>query len=268
MSLSRQAVKDLRALRLKKHRLAGGRYLVEGARLVAEALRSPVEVEQVLCTAGFAQSAAGAAFEADVRSRGLETIALTNTQAEQLGETRHPQGIFAVIRLPREIGPPEQLCRPPILILDDIADPGNLGTLLRTADWFAVPTVWVSQQSADLYNPKVVRGGMGAHFHIPNLWQGELAAVAQHIPAAGIVLLGAVMDGRPLDELPPPGAGWALVVGSEARGLSPFWRERLDEAVTIPGAGRAESLNAAVAAGIILHYLQQEGGPGLDRRKP
>ncbi|MFB0515711.1 MAG: TrmH family RNA methyltransferase, partial [Candidatus Neomarinimicrobiota bacterium] len=137
-------------------------------------------------------------------------------------------------------------------------DPGNMGTLLRTADWFAIPTVWVSQASADVFNPKVLRGGMGAHFHIPNLWQGDLAVPAQQISAEGIILLGATMDGRPLDQIAAPGQAWALVVGSEAHGLSPFWRGCLDEAVTIPGAGRAESLNASVATGIILHYLSHQ----------
>jgi len=270
MPPSQRAFKDLRALRLKKHRRGQGRCLVEGARLVAEALRSPTGVQQVLVTAGFARSEAWPAVEAEVQRRGLEPVSLTDTQAEQLADTRHPQGIFAVVRLPAEPPRPEQLYQPPILILDDIADPGNLGTLLRTADWFGVPTVWVSLKSADIYNPKVVRGGMSAHFHLPGLWQGDLAACAEQLTAKGITLLGAALDGRPLDQVEPQGKAWALVIGSEARGLSPFWRERLDEAITVPptqGSG-AESLNAAVAGGIILHYLQYSSGPAADERGP
>ncbi len=268
MPLTQRAFKDLRALWLKKHRLAQGRCLVEGARLAAEALRSPTDVRQVLTTAVFARSEAWPAVEALVQSRGLEPVSLTGTQAEQLADTRHPQGIFAVVGLPAEPPRPEQLYRPPILILDDIADPGNLGTLLRTADWFGIPAVWVSQESAEIYNPKVLRGGMGAHFHLPGLWQGDLAACAEQLAAKGITLLGAGLDGRPLDQVEPPGKSWALVVGSEARGLGTFWRERLDEVVTIPGPGQAESLNAAVAAGIILHYLQYSSGPAADKRGP
>ena len=268
MPTSQRAFKDLRALRLKKHRLAQGRCLVEGTRLVAEALRSPTGVQQVLVTAGFARSRAWPAVEAGVQTRGLEPVSLTDTQAGQLADTRHPQGIFAVVRLPAEPPRPEQLYQPPILILDDIADPGNLGTLLRTADWFGVPTVWVSLKSADIYNPKVLRGGMGAHFHLPGLWQGDMAACAEQLTARGITLLGAMLNGRSLDQVEPPGKAWALVIGSEARGLGPFWRESLDEAVTIPGAGQAESLNAAVAGGIILHYLQYSSGPAADKRDP
>ena len=282
MPLSRRAFKDLRDLRLKKHRRAQGRCLIEGARLVSEALRSPAEVEQVLVTARFARSDGWAAIEADGRSRELKVDTLTETWARQLADTRHPQGIFAVVRLPSEPAPPSAGFQPPILILDDITDPGNLGTLLRTADWFGVPTVWVSKESADIYNPKVLRGGMGAHFHIPSLWQGDLTAPAQQIPAEDITLFGAALDGRPMDQVKPSGEDWALVVGSEARGLSPFWRGRLDEAVTIPGPGspglagdgtsrlglrpegKAESLNAAVAGAIILHYFLHPSDPAAD----
>ncbi|UCH62688.1 MAG: RNA methyltransferase [Fidelibacterota bacterium] len=255
MPLSQRAFKDLRALRLKKHRRGQGRCLVEGARLAAEALRSSMGVQQVLVTAGFTRSEAWPAIEAGVRTRGSEPVFLTDTQAEQLADTRHPQGVFAVVSLPVEPPRPEQLYQPPIFILDDIADPGNLGTLLRTADWFGVPSVWVSSKSADIYNPKVFRGGMGAHFHLPSLWQGDMTACAGQLADRGIALLGAALGGRSLDQFKPPGKAWALVVGSEARGLSTFWREQLDEAITIPGSGQAESLNAAVAGGIILHYL-------------
>ncbi|MFC1543340.1 TrmH family RNA methyltransferase [Candidatus Neomarinimicrobiota bacterium] len=255
MPLIHRELKELRALRLKKYRREQGRCLVEGARLVAEALQSQVEVEQVLVTAGFTGSDLWAAIETDAQSRGLEPITITDVQAEQLADTRQPQGIYAVVRLPAGPPLPEQLYQPPILILDDIADPGNLGTLLRTADWFGMPTVWISRESADIYNPKVLRGGMGAHFHIPTLWQGDVTTQAGQLPEKGILLLGAALDGVLLEQFKPSDNGWALVIGSEARGLSTFWRERLDVTVTIPGTGQAESLNAAVAGGIILNHL-------------
>lgn len=258
---------NLRALRLKKHRHAQGRYVVEGARLVAEALGSPLEVQQVLVTDLFTRSALWPTIEAELQARGIQATLISEVQAQQLADTRHPQGIFAVVKLPLQPPEPERMLQPPILILDDIADPGNLGTLLRTADWFAVPTVWVSPESADIYNPKVVRGGMGAHFHIPLIWQGDLTVFADQLQVKEINLLGAALDGMPLREVTSPGDAWALVIGSEAQGLSTFWRKRLDEAVTIPGGGQAESLNAAVAGGIILHYLVGGSSPREGRSK-
>ena len=269
MPLTHRTLKDLRALRLKKHRLGSGQALLEGARLVVEALASEAEVAQLYWTEAFAGSLAAAPVTEALQGRGLTPIVITGTQAEQLADTRSPQGVFAVVAFPRETPPPERLLQPPILILDGIADPGNLGTLLRSADWFGLPTVWVSGDSADVTSPKVIRAGAGAHFHLPTLWQGELQGLAADITAGGITLLGAVMDGQSLDEVTLPGQSWALVIGSEARGLSSFWRQRLDRAVSIAGADRAESLNAAVAAGIILHYLRApEGAPGPPRSTP
>ncbi len=253
MPLSRTDLQSLRSLAQKKHRHGQGRLLVEGSRLVGEALESTATVERLLGTDGFQQSEAWARLGQAAARHGLLPEMITATQAEQLSDTPHPQGIFAVVRWP--FGADSLTIQPPLLILDGIADPGNLGNILRTADWFGVPTVWVSRESADVTNPKVVRGGMGAHFHLPNLWQGDLAAQAQQLETAGVTLIGATMDGGPLNEVKPPPTSWALVLGSEAKGLSPFWRERLDVAVTIPGHGQGESLNVAVAAGIALHYL-------------
>ncbi len=256
MPLTQRALKDLRALRLKKHRLARGQALVEGARLVDEVLTSTAEVELVLMTADFARSRQALALEPPLHKRHLVVTTLTDVQAEQLAATRQPQGVFAVVVLPAEPPPQRRLLHPPILILDHIADPGNLGTLLRTAHWFGLQAVWVSAGSADISSPKVLRGGMGAHFRLPALWQGDLAPLADLLPDAGIALLGASVGAQPLESLSISGDKWALVVGSEAHGLSEFWRRRLDQAVFITGAGQAESLNAAVAAGIILHYLR------------
>ena len=256
MPLPRRSIHDLRALRQKKHRRLQGRFLVEGARLVSEALGSAADVEQVLYSSFFAESNAWPEIAQTIENRRLAAQDISVTQAEQLSDTQHPQGIFAVIRLPSMTDSPENRdLQPPVLILDDIADPGNLGTLLRTADWFAVPTVWTSQRSADLFNPKVVRSGMGAHFHIPALFQSDPDEVAERIVKTNFPLLGAVIDGQPMTEIRHLDQNWALVIGSEAHGLSSFWLDQLDHRITIPGRGAAESLNAAVAAGIILHYL-------------
>ncbi|UCD38727.1 MAG: RNA methyltransferase [Fidelibacterota bacterium] len=255
MSLTQRHLKDLRALRYKKYRLLQDRYMVEGARLVGEALQSTRTIEQVLASNHFIKSDLWPAIRTTIVDRQLTASTITDDQAMQLSSTQHPQGIFAVLKLPRSIDDPAGTLQPPVLILDDIADPGNLGTLLRTADWFAVPTVWVSPGSADIFNPKVLRSGMGAHFHIPALVQGDHETLAAQISKEKITLVGAVMDGKLLQHIRPPAERWALAVGSEARGLSAFWRSKLDAVATIPGYGEAESLNAAVAAGIILHYL-------------
>ncbi|MFC1620074.1 TrmH family RNA methyltransferase [Candidatus Neomarinimicrobiota bacterium] len=258
MSLTHRDLKDLRALSHKKQRFSQGRFLIEGMRLVRDALLSSADIEQVLVSDKFAAGSAWPDLEHQARATSAAIVPITEIQARQLGDTRTPQGIFAAIKMPAVLNQPAPILAPPVLILDDITDPGNLGTILRTAEWFGVRTVLLTAASADVHNPKVVRGGMGAHFHLPVLWQGEPTKIAQALSDDELTVLGATMTGKPLDQLPPTEKGWALVIGSEAHGLGEFWSERLDLALTIPGFGAVESLNAAVAAGIILHYLQRD----------
>lgn len=215
------------------------------------ALKSPAVVDRLLVTEQFASAPAWPIIAELAEKGDLQPEPITALQAEQLSDTRTPQGLFAVVAWPERHTPDLE---PPILILDAISDPGNLGALLRTAGWFGLPSVWVSDDSADMTNPKAVRGGMGAHFQLANLYQGDIEALADGLKENGITLIGAVMGGEPLPNLTGVDS-WALVMGNEARGLSPYWRTRLDRAVTIPGAGAAESLNVTVAAGIFLNHL-------------
>ena len=258
MSLSHRELKHLRALSRKKQRHLQGRFLIEGLRLTREALFSDAGIDQILVSDKFSAGPAWPELEARAGSREITIVPITTVQSDQLGATQHPQGIFAVVEIPSLLNRPHPPVLPPALILDGISDPGNLGTLLRTAEWFGVQSVLLAAAGADVYNPKVVRSGMGAHFHLPAVWQGDPLKIAQELESGGILLIGAAMDGETLDQLPPMKHSWALVIGSEAHGLSEYWKERLDIALTIPGAGSGESLNAAVAAGIILHYLQQQ----------
>ncbi|MCH7574154.1 MAG: RNA methyltransferase [Candidatus Marinimicrobia bacterium] len=253
MPLSSADLKSLRSLAQKKFRQTSGKIVIEGTRLIESALQSSAMVERVLCTEDYRRNDSGVMLNALAAGRDIPVETLTSTQAGQLSETRLPQGVYAVVAWP-ESSPPD--LEPPILVLDAIADPGNLGTLLRTADWFGLATVLVSADSADITNPKVVRGGMGAHFHLPRLFQGELAAQLASMQENGTVVIGATLSGEPLSATQAPPA-WALVLGSEAHGLSTLWRTALDQAVTVASAGAAESLNVAVAGGIILNHLLQ-----------
>ena len=258
MPLSRADIQSLRALAGKKDRLASGKMLIEGARLAAEALQAPGTVERLMVTNAFLAGDEWSRLDGLAGQQGLVPESITAKQAEQLSQTRSPQGIFALLDWPLQ-APGKTAVAPPVLVLDAIADPGNLGTLLRTADWFGLPSVYVSADSADITNPKVVRSAMGAHFHLPQLLQGDLMELPRQLADRGVPILGAVLDGEPAAELAPL-TEWALVLGSEAHGLSPFWLERLDRRLTVAGGGAAESLNVTVAAGILLHRLREPAG--------
>ncbi len=253
---SARELKDLRLLRHKKYRQAQQRYLIEGARMVVEALASGAPVSRIFYTADFTTSELWQQISLAAAARDITSMEITPSQADILRTTRHTQGVFAVLPLPTPPEAPAQLLEAPILVLDDISDPGNLGILLRIADWFGMPTVWISAASVDLFNPKVVRSAMGAHFHIKNIYKSDLEPLSRLLAENHIFCLGAAIQGEHLGSIAPVGDDWALVLGNEARGLSKQWQERLDRAVKIPGLGSAESLNVSVAAGIILYQLR------------
>ena len=260
---SAKELKDLRLLRHKKYRQAQRRYLIEGPRLIVDALASGAPVSQIFYTADFTESDFWHEISSAVSAPGITVVEITPSQAGLLRTTRHTQGVFAVLPMPEPTEDPKRLLEAPILVLDDISDPGNLGTLLRIADWFGMPTVWISAASADLFNPKVVRSAMGAHFHIKNIYKGELEPLSRLLTANGIFCLGAAIHGEQLGSITPVDDKWALVLGNEARGLSKQWQKRLDKQVGIPGIGSAESLNVSVAAGIILYQLRVMNKPLL-----
>jgi TrmH family RNA methyltransferase len=141
-----------------------------------------------------------------------------------------------------------------LLVLDAVQDPGNVGTILRTAAALGAAATVALPGTVDLWNAKVVRSGMGAHFHHPCFtatWE-DVEAIRRE---SQLVIWAADVTGRPLDELPPP-ARLALVVGNEGSGLSSLPRSRADRLVALPIAGTVESLNVAVAAGIFLYELR------------
>ncbi|MCK4577650.1 MAG: RNA methyltransferase [Candidatus Marinimicrobia bacterium] len=254
MGPSSTDLKYLRSLSVKKYRRLHGRFLVEGSRLVEEALQAADRVEELLCTEKYKRSKHFEKLNSLAVKGAIPVRDIRQVQAGQISATRHTQGVFAVCRLPAA-GIGEQASKPPVLVLDSIADPGNLGTLLRTADWFGVPTVLVVDTSADIYSPKVVRGAMGAHFHFKELQQLPVDLIIGKLRQADIPIIGAMLDGEPIGKLPSVGNKWALVVGNEAQGIGPAMEPVLDIRVTIQGRGQAESLNVAVAAGILLQAL-------------
>jgi TrmH family RNA methyltransferase len=244
-SVSNPKLKLIRNLQAKRAaREAEGLFVVEGARLIEEAARAPGAPRLALYVDGLDPRAQAALEQLRVRGAALE-LATTQVMAAASG-TETPPGLLAVVPLPvLEPLAPLTLA----LVLDGLRDPGNLGTILRTADAAGVQAVFLTPGTVDAYNPKVVRAAMGAHFHLPVVALGW-DALAQRL--AGLALwLAEARAGEAY-----PRVDWrapsALMIGSEANGPSQAARRLALGRVSIPMPGRAESLNAAVAAGIIL----------------
>jgi TrmH family RNA methyltransferase len=250
--ISRARLKYLRSLRRKKVRAEEGRLLIEGLNVVAEAAAAG-RARELFLTDECAASARGA----ELVSRGLPIVRLAPRDAEALTDTKTPAGVFALVDDPcAELdaaggaGSGPFGARAFVLVADGVADPGNLGTLIRTAAALGADGVVVTAGSVDPTNPKVVRATAGALFRLP-VRRGEAEALA----GAGFALYVADAAGESLSTWRERPARFALVVGNEPRGVADPVRALAKGTVAVPLSGRIESLNVAVAAGILLHAL-------------
>lgn len=229
--------------------------LVEGIRAVNAALAAGAPVRDVLVTHH--------ATELDLTRlpQGAAVYRVTEDEMARLSDVETSQGLLAVVAI--------ELCHEEdlrgsrrILLLDGIRDPGNAGTLVRTAAWFGVDAVVSGAGTVDLYNPKVVRAAMGGLWDVRHARATDPGTLLSDLRAHGFAVYGADLAGRPVSEWRPE-ARSVLVLGSEAHGLSPTVREQVDQLVFIPGGpdrGGTESLNVAVAGGILAYEWMHRGG--------
>ena len=239
--LSKNQVKFIKSLQLKKYRKEEQCFVVEGAKGVAEVARSDFKMEMLLATATFwkANEKLFDRVDADI-------LMVSEKELAQVGSFQSNESALAVVRQkPNQVptlGQDEF-----VLILDDIRDPGNLGIIIRTADWFGLRKIVASEHTADFYNPKVVNATMGSftrvqfgHAHLPSL-----------LPQWRAPVYGTFMQGDDVHAC-PFGSRGAIVIGNEANGVSAGVAALVTHKIAIPGKKGAESLNAAVAAGIVL----------------
>ncbi|MEO5800516.1 MAG: RNA methyltransferase, partial [Gemmatimonadales bacterium] len=191
---------------------------------------------------------------ADLEQRGIAVEEVSEAEFATLAATEHPQGIVAVY-VPQEWSLDDLLPTPgrPLVILDAVQDPGNVGTIARTAIAFGASGLIALPGTADLENPKTVRGAMGALFRLPHLHADDVALL-HWLTTHGVALWATAMDGTPILSGAPP-FPVAIVLGNEGAGVRDDLLARADRRVAIPIQPVAESLNVAVAAGIILHQV-------------
>jgi TrmH family RNA methyltransferase len=228
--------RELMALHRKKDRQEHGLFLVEGVKLVDELLASGWGVVRIVAVEAWAQGRAPAA----------PVTLVSESELARVSAMEAPNQVLAVARMPRELPAP-----PPaglVLALAGIQDPGNMGTILRLADWFGVSRVVCSPDCAERFNPKVVQASMGSLFRVPvhRLDLADYLAGAE----AGVEVAGACLDGENLFRIVPREPA-VIVLGSEGRGIPDELMPHIRRRITIPRTGRAESLNVAAAASVI-----------------
>ena len=247
--MTHQRRKDIARLRRRRDREKLGQALVEGVRSVEAALDAGAALVDVIVTPDARADARVAALLARVRVPIHEMAA---AELALLSDVEQAQGLLAVAHAPlhADVGAARR-----VLALDGVQDPGNVGVLVRTAAWFGVEAVVVGGGTADPYNPKAVRAAMGGVWDVRLVPAPDLPAFLDGARRQGFALYGAAMQGRDARQWQPRHPS-ILVLGSEAHGLARATIALLDEAVTIGGSPTrrgVESLNVAVAAGILLH---------------
>lgn len=256
---TRRHLKDLAALHRKRHRERLGLCLVEGVRSVESAVDAGAPLVELLTTA---EAAADERVAALLRRASVPLHTVPAGELGRLADTASTQGVLAVARVERVAV--DDLAGP-VVALDGVQDPGNVGALLRSAAWFGVRGALVGPGTADPFGPKAVRAAMGGLWDLRIAASDDLAADLGSLQARGLPLYGADLDGEPaVAWAPPPDA--VLILGSEAHGLSEEVAALLDGLprsgggrvrIGAPNAGGGrrgvESLNVAVAAGILLH---------------
>lgn len=244
-----------RDLRRRRARERQGLFVAEGVRAVAELLESPLTVRGLLVAPQLADAPRGVALLDAARRGGVPLAEVGEREFAGAAETDSPQGVLAIGEIPdRRLDTLELPARARLVVLDALQDPGNVGTILRTAAALGAVAVVAMPGTVDLWNAKVVRSAMGAIFHRPafmSTWAELDTFRARH----GLELWGADAGGTPLERLRPPDR-LALLVGNEGAGLTAEGRARAGQAVSLPISSAVESLNVAVATGILLYQLR------------
>ena len=246
---SKTDIKQLSRLSTKKGRNEYNLYLIEGLRIIRSALRAQTPINRIFVTTRFEESVDYQSIS-NLFNKILKPEIIDEKTMKQITQTVTPSGILAVCSLPKMTELPSTMSSN-WLYLDKIADPGNLGTLLRSAAWFGTTQVALSSNCADPFNPKVMRGGMGAHFSLQMVTNCDL----RQFKSSDHLIIGADHRGMSIVDFNNNAKDWVLVIGSETHGISKENSNHIEYSLSIPAKGSGNSLNAAVAGSIILYCL-------------
>ncbi|GIN38713.1 TrmH family RNA methyltransferase [Heyndrickxia oleronia] len=245
-SIKNQQVKQWKKLLTKKEREKTQTYLVEGFHLVEEALKDKNNIIEIILSEDVEIPVTW-----DIQQLSLTKI--TSEISKAISDTETTQGVFAICKMKQPSF--QTLKGKSYLLIDAVQDPGNLGTIIRTADAAGMDAVILGEGTVDLFNPKVLRSAQGSHFHIPVLF-GRLDDWIQKFNQNQIPVYGTSLENGVSYKQVEPNSEFALLVGNEGNGVSMDLLSLTQNNLYIPIIGQAESLNVAVAAGILMYYLK------------
>lgn len=243
-SAKNEKVKQWKKLLTKKEREKTGLFLVEGEHLVEEAHNAGCIVELIVTETYYAKLP-------KTKFNEVQIFVIANDIVNVISETETPQGIFAVCKQQEE----RKSNGKRFLLIDAVQDPGNVGTMIRTADSVGVDAIIVGEGSVDIYNAKVLRAAQGSHFHLPII-RGNLEQWIEELQKRDIPVYGTALKQAESMYNIKPQDSFALIVGNEGQGVNENFLHKTNENLYIPIFGKSESLNVSVATGILLYYLR------------
>jgi TrmH family RNA methyltransferase len=244
--LSKSQISLLQSLQHKKFRKEHGVFLVEGLKSVTEFINSAYQIETIYYTPAIAPKLLKL-------SQKINSLEISLTILEKISSLKTPADVIAVVKIPKwPVLDHTTLKKKFSLVLDGIQDPGNMGTIIRTADWFGIDQIICSEDSVEVYNPKVVQATMGSLSRI-NVHYTDLSAV---LSAIDLPVYGALLDGENIYNN-NFGTEGLIVMGNEGNGLRPEIKALVTKAITIPRTGNAESLNVAIATAIFCSEVKR-----------
>lgn len=235
--ITKSVTKFIKSLQIKKHRIATQMFIVEGAKVVQEVIHSNYEIDYIVATSKF--------FKPELGNEAKEVFEVSQKQLESLGSLKSNDTALAVVKM-KQYEFPGFLANGYSIVLDTINDPGNLGTIIRIADWYGIKTIVANSETTDVYNPKVISASKGSFLRV----EYYIADLEELLRNSKMPKYAAMMNGKSIYEEQFAKNG-ILIMGNEANGISSSLVPFIDHNITIPKVGGAESLNVAMATAII-----------------
>jgi len=248
--ISKNELKYYSSLLYKKYREKEKKFLLEGTKIVWEGINSGYHAEVVFVTHSYIVD--NKQLIKNFSNKKLRVEILKNIEFEKISDTINPQGIAAVLKIPSPSAGIE-ICTltSPIVCLENISDPGNVGTIIRNSDWFGIKDLIMSKNCAEVYNPKTIRASMGSVFHLNLFIETDLPATLKKLKQNNFSLNCADLEGYNIFEHKKENKA-VLIFSNEANGPGQDLLNIVDKTITIPRLGKAESLNVASASAVIL----------------
>lgn len=253
MTLTKNEIKFVKSLQIKKYRDSHQRFVVEGEKLVSELLaQTTFKIDTLFHTEEYLT---------DKSHSGINTVKISVKDLERISSLKTPNKVLATVKIKAALEVDLSTVNL-VLLLDNVKDPGNLGTIIRTAEWFGVKHIIASPQTVDVYNPKVIQASMGAFYHMSFTYQ-NLSLLIPKLKENDFVVAGASLSGANVYNQ-KLARKTALIMGSESHGIAEDLLKLLDQELLIPKKGHSESLNVGIATGIFLaEYLRQTSSPQM-----